>query len=265
MLRRISAVIAGWPFLIALCLLLANDWWLKSAHPGWLSGKLSDFAGLALAGLLAQALWPRRFAATSAAIALAWLWWKSPLSGPAIAAVNAWLPFALSRTVDYGDLLALAVLPLCRLAFERRERLALSAPAARRWLTPPLALAALLACVATSAPQLNQKYGIRSRAESADLDRAKAIEAFNAAAQAFQLQCLRCDPAASDGEYIGGEPRTQLYYHFVSSREVRFDVFWTAPGLFSGDKREQLQALRDRIRREMALRIPHLDYLEPIS
>ncbi|WP_434656468.1 hypothetical protein [Chromobacterium violaceum] len=58
--QRLCSTLAGWPALASLSLLLANDWWLKQHHPGWLSGKLSDFAGLALAGLLAQALWPRQ-------------------------------------------------------------------------------------------------------------------------------------------------------------------------------------------------------------
>ncbi|WP_235047824.1 hypothetical protein, partial [Pseudogulbenkiania ferrooxidans] len=50
-------------------------------------------------------------------LALAWLWWKSPMSTPAIQSFNTALPFAIARTVDYGDLIALWVLPLCRLAW----------------------------------------------------------------------------------------------------------------------------------------------------
>ena len=34
---------------LGLLLLLANDHYLKAAHPGWLTGKLSDAAGLVLA------------------------------------------------------------------------------------------------------------------------------------------------------------------------------------------------------------------------
>jgi hypothetical protein len=58
--------------LAAAALLVLNDWWLKpSAAPGWLTGKLSDLAGLVLAPLVLSALvgvvpprgaaaWPRR-------------------------------------------------------------------------------------------------------------------------------------------------------------------------------------------------------------
>ncbi|MDD5427521.1 MAG: hypothetical protein PHN52_13675 [candidate division Zixibacteria bacterium] len=34
------------PFLLTLTLLIINDQWLKAAYPNWLTGKLSDFAGL---------------------------------------------------------------------------------------------------------------------------------------------------------------------------------------------------------------------------
>jgi hypothetical protein len=52
------------PIAIALIgLWLINDHWLKAAHPGWLSGKLSDVTSLAVCPLLALAAaeltWPR--------------------------------------------------------------------------------------------------------------------------------------------------------------------------------------------------------------
>jgi hypothetical protein len=43
--------------LVAVALLVANDHFLKQAYPGWITGKLSDFAGLAFFPLLLQALW----------------------------------------------------------------------------------------------------------------------------------------------------------------------------------------------------------------
>lgn len=43
--------------LAAVALLLVNDHLLKGAWPGWLTGKLSDFAGLVFFPLLLQALW----------------------------------------------------------------------------------------------------------------------------------------------------------------------------------------------------------------
>lgn len=37
--------------LVALVTLVANDWWAKRAYPSWITGKLSDVAGLVMAPL----------------------------------------------------------------------------------------------------------------------------------------------------------------------------------------------------------------------
>ncbi|MBT3223204.1 MAG: hypothetical protein HN348_29370 [Proteobacteria bacterium] len=42
---------------IAVALLLLNDHWLKAAHPSWMTGKLSDVAGMVFFPLMLQALW----------------------------------------------------------------------------------------------------------------------------------------------------------------------------------------------------------------
>jgi hypothetical protein len=42
--------------LAATALYVANDWWLKAAHPGILSGKLSDVAGMVVLPLTLVAL-----------------------------------------------------------------------------------------------------------------------------------------------------------------------------------------------------------------
>ncbi|ATP27080.1 hypothetical protein CRN81_00870 [Chromobacterium violaceum] len=263
--QRLCSTLAGWPALASLSLLLANDWWLKQHHPGWLSGKLSDFAGLALVGMLALAIWPKRFATVSAGIALAWLWWKSPQSTPAIDAVNHWLPFRVARVVDYSDLIALSALPLSRLAVVHRERLALAAPASRRWLAPPLAFTALLACAASATPY-SEQYSVRTRIQAAHLDRAKTMEALNAVAAQYQLRCQQCDPAQDKGLYEGStKPHLLLRYQYTSSQEIRFDIWAVLPGVFNGSERERLKAIRGSILREMALRIPKLDYLEAIN
>jgi len=46
--RDVLAAIATWPYALAVVTLLVNDWCLKSAYPGLVTGKLSDFAGLAV-------------------------------------------------------------------------------------------------------------------------------------------------------------------------------------------------------------------------
>jgi hypothetical protein len=93
-------------FLFALAVLVINDHVLKGAYPGFVTGKLSDFAGVfALAVFLAFVL-PRKYACVAAGVLF--VWWKSPLSQPFIDA----LPWEAARVVDWTDLFALTMLPL---------------------------------------------------------------------------------------------------------------------------------------------------------
>lgn len=98
--------------LAALALLVVNDHVLKAAFGGVVTGKLSDFAGLYLFAVfciaLSRAPAPGR---TCALMAAAWVAWKTPLSGPILAAWNGMGIFRLHRIADPTDLLALAVLP----------------------------------------------------------------------------------------------------------------------------------------------------------
>jgi len=116
--------------LLALLLLVANDWWAKSSAllPGWLTGKLSDLAGLLAAPLVATAaldcaLWLaarlsratfdfslRRgklyvsviaFAAVFAAVKL------SPGAAGALERVLGWIGLDWRVVVDPTDLVAL--------------------------------------------------------------------------------------------------------------------------------------------------------------
>ncbi len=114
-------------FWAALALLVINDHWLKGADllPGWLTGKLSDFAGLIVApialSVLVRARTDRRRALAFAAVGG---WFAASELFPPVAAATSGLA-ALAGVgwhfiADPTDLVALAVLPLAwRLA--RRE------------------------------------------------------------------------------------------------------------------------------------------------
>lgn len=97
-------------FLIAVALLLLNDWILKDAFGNWVTGKLSDFAGLFAFALFWGALLPRRRGAAIGMTAVVFMVWKSPLSADALTAWNAIGAWPLARVVDYTDWLALTVL-----------------------------------------------------------------------------------------------------------------------------------------------------------
>lgn len=100
------------PFFIAcLLLLLLNDFILKATFHNWLTGKLSDVAGLAAFALFFTSTMPRHKGGVYIITALLFMWWKSPLAQPLIQLCHAaHIPF--TRVVDYSDYLALLVLPV---------------------------------------------------------------------------------------------------------------------------------------------------------
>jgi hypothetical protein len=127
-------------FVLGLALLLANDFVLKDAWPGFVTGKLSDFAGLFAFALFWAALLPRHLGAVYLLTAAAWLLWKSPASQAGIDAWNATPLFDIARVVDYTDLAALAVLPVSYAYFVRVRRAATSTPTLVRRTSAVLAM-----------------------------------------------------------------------------------------------------------------------------
>ncbi len=99
-------------FLIALGLLIANDWLFKPMFHNALTGKLSDFAGVFAFAYFWSVVAGRKHAAIHVLVGIAFAIWKSPLSQPAIDTWNALRIMPIARVVDAGDLIALMVLPL---------------------------------------------------------------------------------------------------------------------------------------------------------
>lgn len=98
-------------FLLGLSLLLLNDFVFKRYLQGAVSGKLSDFAGLFVFPLFWVAFFPRLRRAIYGLTAALFVFWKSSYSQPLIELWNSSAFFSVSRTVDYGDLMALFILP----------------------------------------------------------------------------------------------------------------------------------------------------------
>lgn len=119
--------------LVAMAVLALNDHWGKAAFPGFVTGKLSDLAGLAFFPLLLQAAWevvsrrpPSRRALVAATIATGavfaatktlpaatsvWAWALGALQWPALALVTGQArPVPVAAVCDPTDLLALPAL-----------------------------------------------------------------------------------------------------------------------------------------------------------
>jgi hypothetical protein len=149
------------PWLLALAVLLVNDHWLKYADvaPGWLTGKLSDLAGMLVAPVLfAVLLGVRRRAALLACHVAVGLVFAAIKLSPACAAVwsSAMGLFGYPWTIvgDATDLLALPCLALSwKLLLPHMDPEASPLVPLRRSAVAGLAALGLWSSVATTEPE----------------------------------------------------------------------------------------------------------------
>jgi hypothetical protein len=155
--REDFEVLAQPSFLVALLVLVANDSYLKSHYPNWLTGKLSDFAGLYVFAQFVAVLSGVRIVWVAAASAVLFIAWKSPLASPLIELANTYSPLRIRRTVDYTDLAAIGVLPLAVRLYTARACWRLS------FIKYPAAAFAMLGIMATSVlpPSYNVRFDLR--------------------------------------------------------------------------------------------------------
>lgn len=121
MTRDLKILTTSW-FLTGLTLLLLNDFVFKGLYGNWLTGKLSDFAGLFIFPLFWTALLTRHKTKIFWLTGLFFLYWKSPYSQTLIDTWNYFGILTISRVIDYSDLIALTVLPLAYYIETKKEK-----------------------------------------------------------------------------------------------------------------------------------------------
>ena len=106
-------------YLVALLVLITNDHFLKIHSPGWVTGKLSDFAGLIVFSVLLSTFCRNRITTrydilvVHLLVGLVFVVWKLLPVGAWIGALSPiGFPELPSVTHDATDLLALAILPV---------------------------------------------------------------------------------------------------------------------------------------------------------
>lgn len=265
MRRHLSATLTTWPFIASLLLLLINDAWLKAAHPGLVTGKLSDVAGTALVTLLLLALCRHRPGAVYACVAAVFAWWKSPLSQPFLDAANSVLPVAIGRTVDYTDLLALAVMPLCRPVVTNPHTFAIPGQRVRRLLVAPLAALTLFGVMASSVlPLTRQDYVIRRADPAAELSPGSVAEVVAEVARKHGLACKECSDTKTAATYSGDG--LSLSYTFPAANAIAFTVqASTGTPLISPSGGEKAERLRTDLKTLLAIRFRGLEYIEKLQ
>ncbi len=139
-------------FLLGLAILLLNDFILKNYFHNFLTGKLSDFAGLFIFPLFFTAFFPRRKFLIYISISLLFIFWKSPFSQGWIDIWNSLELLNIGRTIDYTDLLSLSVLPLSYfyLNTKTEKQKTFSLSVTKRILTSFVVLLSVFAFTATT-------------------------------------------------------------------------------------------------------------------
>src|ERR1051326_1994191 len=101
------------PVLIAaLGLLVLNDFVLKPVFHNWVTGKISDVAGLFIFPLFLSVVAGGYKTLIYFATAAGFIFWKATYSQPLIDFFNARFSARIGRTADLSDVMALFVLPL---------------------------------------------------------------------------------------------------------------------------------------------------------
>jgi hypothetical protein len=153
-------LLAAYPFVGALAVLLLNDFVLKEAWGNLITGKLSDFAGLFVFPLFWTAVLPRYRTLVHCGTGALFVWWKLPVSEPLIASWNSWAPLTVGRTADVSDLLALTSVA-CAYHFSSASRRQIPLPAVR-WAIVPIALFAFAATSFWSVRRYERTYLFRA-------------------------------------------------------------------------------------------------------
>ncbi|WP_020482437.1 hypothetical protein [Methylomonas sp. MK1] len=250
-------MLTTWPFLICLVSLIANDWWLKAAHPGLFTGKLSDFAGVAVVSLMTFSALPHRKWLLCLLISVTFLWWKSPLSDSMIHLANSLSILRIGRVVDYSDLWALLVVPVCLHVSEKQSRFRIASKYFRKMLTVPVAVVTLFGVMGTSARPIQEEYTVRPLASSTNIPREELVNVISDVAAKHDLSCYGCEGTypLDFARYFGKS--LSMTYTLTPENTVSFVIEYSSdPGY------EEAVALRAALNSSLAEHFDGLEYTE---
>lgn len=254
-------IVSSWPLLLCLALLLLNDFYLKMHYPGWITGKLSDFSGLALVALLVfSTALPFRFALLL--LVSLFCWWKSPWSQFFIDFLNSLSTVQFGRVIDYSDLFALAVLPLAKWIVQDLHRFTLSFLVGAKPVPILVVTACLFAIMATSAIPTRQSYHFEPVSKNRHIDSQQFIAALQRALQKFDVSCSNCDPASPIKVLLGRGCEVQVKF---SGAMAQVSVRTMPSGVIFGESAaEKAEQIRRAIKAEVSNSFDGLQYVEPL-
>jgi hypothetical protein len=247
---------------LAVGVLLLNDFVLKAAFHNWLTGKLSDVAGLAAFAIFCCALWPKHVCAVGGAITVLFAFWKSPYASGAIEVANAVLPFTIGRTVDYSDMLAL---PVVWLVCGNAHCLPLvDVGKVGVWLTAGVCLFAFTA-TSSADPHYTLSVAAEIPAQAAQSDTEAAIaQLLDEVAARHGLGCNRCS-LLSEGRVYRGQGLLQVAAGFdAEHNRLLFEVSAYGGSQTDIDKvQPEVDRVKAEIEQALKQRFPAVSVSDP--
>ncbi|SOE22232.1 hypothetical protein SAMN06298216_2680 [Spirosomataceae bacterium TFI 002] len=120
-MRKVSTNQAILFFLVALTILLLNDFYFKTTFHNAFTGKLSDFAGLLIFPWFWSLFFPKMAKPIYFATALFFVFWKLDASTSIINLLNETIGASFYRVLDLSDIFALTILPVSFLLFQKSK------------------------------------------------------------------------------------------------------------------------------------------------
>ena len=194
------------------------------------------------------------------------MYWKSPLSGALLDALNSLTDVRFSRVVDYTDLLALAMLPFAWLAASRRS----FADRTRTWravLAWPVGAVTLAAIMGTSVLTPEADFEIRNGYPENPVDDADILAAIGRVTAQYKLQCTG-DPTAAHRTACTSDDIDFWYELEEATDGVRFDVFVKKrKGILFWRRYdyELIDEFRNALKSQMRQLSPGMEYVEKLS
>ncbi|MDC0008315.1 hypothetical protein OAE12_01255, partial [bacterium] len=164
-------------FLASIFLLLTNDLYLKYEYHNYLTGKLSDFAGLFAFPYFFSCFFPKKTKQIYVFSGVLFIIWKSEFSQPIFDFAHSY-GIGIDRTVDYSDLISLLIIPVSYI-YWKTDFKQIFRP--NKIFKPIIVSICCFAFVATSVPSKNGTINIKSDYEvniKTSLDKAEKLDLY---------------------------------------------------------------------------------------
>ncbi|WP_128755253.1 hypothetical protein [Aquimarina sediminis] len=136
---------------------MINDLYLKYEYHNYITGKLSDFAGLFAFPYFFSCFFPKKIKAIYILSGVLFVFWKSELSQPFIHLAHSY-GIGMNRTIDSSDFIALLILPISYIYWNWDSKLF----EPTKILKPMVIGISCFAFIATSLPEHYEQLSMKS-------------------------------------------------------------------------------------------------------